>query len=71
MNDNDRAELLAQAIWRGDFGMMTTDPRWKDWARANQAGATTIRSQAGDMIDQAVASNTKYHSLAWLYGHTG
>jgi len=57
-------ELLAQAIWMGQFGATLLDPRWIAWAQANPDAAAALRKQAQPMLDAATPHT--HHSLGWL-----
>lgn len=64
MTDDDRTEILAQAIWMQQFGTTTITQRWLDWANDNKQSATALRSQAADMVK--ASKGHKYHSLGWI-----
>jgi hypothetical protein len=65
MKDEDRTELLAQAIWRGQFGLTTIDPRWAQYVTDNPTEANQLRAKATEMLSASknMAGN---HSLDWL-----
>ena len=65
MTDDERKELLAQAIWMGQHGTLTIDARWTQYAADNPTVADALRKEAASMI--AAAKNISgHHSLGWL-----
>ena len=65
MKDEDRTEILAQAIWRGQFGETKILPEWTDFAANNPDEVAVLRVKAADMIS-AASEMSGHHSLAWL-----
>lgn len=64
MTDDDRIEILAQALWMKHFGITVLDQRWVAYAKANPDVADSLREQAKAMIETARPHTT--HSLGWL-----
>lgn len=65
MTDADRTEILAQAIWRGQFGEIKILPEWTAFAANNTEEATNLRAKASDMI-AAASQMPGFTSLSWL-----
>lgn len=64
MTDDDRIEILAQAIWMQEFGHIALNPRWLAYAKDNPDEAAALRKRAKTMID--TARPHRHHSLGWL-----
>lgn len=64
MTDDERVEILAQAMWMGNFGVIQIDPRWQKWAEDNPEKAKTLRDKGKEMLEFSKSYST--HSLGWL-----
>jgi hypothetical protein len=71
MTDEERVELLAQALFTHVFGLRYLTPRWENFAKANPGEADKFRARAKEMLhtsDSASPGVTKrpFSSLGWL-----
>jgi len=66
MTEDDRTEILAQALYLQTFGIMNLQPQWSEFAINNPAAADAYRTKAEAMMQ--VAGAVSVHSLGWLYG---
>jgi hypothetical protein len=64
MTDEDRIEILSQALWMKHFGVTQVRPEWTAFANSNQDQANELRQKAKTMIEAARPHKT--HSLGWL-----
>lgn len=71
MTDDERIELLAQALWTHVYGVRHVTTRWRAFADTNSDQANQLRAKAKEMLhtaDSASAGVTKrpHSSLGWL-----
>lgn len=64
VTDDDRVEILAQAMWMGQHGTIVITPRWQEWSSQNKKDADALRDKARDMI--GAAKGQTHHSLGWI-----
>lgn len=66
MTDDEKSEILAQAIWMGQFGTITLTPEYQAWSadNKNKQQADAYRAKAKEML--GAAKGQKHHSLGWI-----
>jgi hypothetical protein len=64
MTDEDRIEILAQALWMKRYGIAQVRPEWMAYSKNDPTMADSYRRQAKSMIESARPHKT--HSLGWL-----
>lgn len=75
MTNDERREILAQAMWREAFGETRILPEWIEWAQKHPQEATALRDKADDMLSvqsdvNQKTKHTKDHhhtGLGWLF----
>jgi hypothetical protein len=72
MTDEERVELLAQALWSRVYGMRRITSRWQAFASANTVVAQQYRTKAQQMLGTAQSATggpgarRPHSSLGWL-----
>lgn len=72
MTDDERVELLAQALWLKVYGLRTILPKWQVFAATDAEGARELRNKAATMLGTAqgatggFGSRGPHSSLGWL-----
>lgn len=72
MTDEERVELLAQALWLRTFGVRKITPKWQAFAATDTAQVRALRDKASAMLGVAQTAaggpglKRPHSSLGWL-----
>lgn len=72
MTDDERVELLAQALWTRVYGVRKITPKWQAFTAANATEARALREKAAVMLGTAQSATggpglkRPHSSLGWL-----
>ena len=72
MTDDERIELLAQALWTRVYGLRRLTPKWQAFVATDTAQVQALRTKAREMLGIAqsatggAATRRPHSSLGWL-----